>query len=179
MSKMRNSRIAHYLDIRHVQTPRYSIFYTDIRPQSITFLRTSSQSQRAYSSNSRLSTYNGSSSRLHGRTAMITGGSSGIGYAIAERFLAEGVSKVILVGRRREKLQDALRRLTESILEPLGQSGDVATRAPEEDIHEKMTSSDSKIEVLVGDIAVASEWMAELEKAMVPLPLLFESLHTY
>lgn len=105
---------------------------------------------------------------------MITGGSSGIGYAIAERFLAEGASKVILVGRGRERLQDASRRLTESILEPesLSQTGDVATRAPEEDVREKTTFSNPKIEVLVGDISAASEWMSELEKAMVPLPLL-------
>lgn len=173
MSKMRSSRIIQYLDIKHVQTPRHWMFYTDIRPPSITFLRTSSQPQRVYSSNSQPSTYKGSS-RLHGRTAMITGGSSGIGYAIAERFLAEGASKVILVGRGRERLQDASRRLTESILEPesLSQTGDVATRAPEEDVREKTTFSNPKIEVLVGDISAASEWMSELEKAMVPLPLL-------
>ncbi|KUL86717.1 hypothetical protein ZTR_03008 [Talaromyces verruculosus] len=109
---------------------------------------------------------------------MITGGSSGIGYAIAERFLAEGVSKVILVGRRREKLQDASRRLTESILEPASQTGDIATRAPEEDVREKTTSSDSKIEVLVGDIAVASEWMAELEKAMTNVDILINAAGT-
>lgn len=103
---------------------------------------------------------------------MITGGSSGIGYAIAERFLTEGASKVILVGRQREKLQDASRRLTESILESesSSQAGDVATRAPEEDVGERMTSLDPKIEILVGDISVASEWMSELEKTMVILP---------
>lgn len=171
---MRSARITQYLDIKHVQTPRHSMFYTDIRPQSITFLRTSSQSQRVYSSNSRPSTYKGSS-RLHGRTAMIIGGSSGIGYSIAERFLAEGASKVILVGRGRERLQDASRRLTESILEPASQTGDVATRAPEEDVSEKTTSPNPKIEVLVGDIATASEWMSELEKAMVTSPLLLNS----
>jgi tRNA-splicing endonuclease subunit Sen54 len=104
---------------------------------------------------------------------MITGGSSGIGYAIAERFLAEGASKVILVGRGREKLQDASRRLTESILEPASQTGDIATRTPEEDVGEKTTSSDPKVEVLVGDIAVANEWMSELEKAMVTFPTSF------
>lgn len=107
---------------------------------------------------------------------MITGGSSGIGYAIAERFLAEGASKVILVGRRHDKLQDASRRLTESILEPSFQSGDVATRAPEEDVREDTTSSDTKIEVLVGDISAANEWMSELEKAMVSLLFLLELL---
>lgn len=110
---------------------------------------------------------------------MITGGSSGIGYAIAERFLAEGASKVILVGRRHEKLQDASRRLTESILEPASQTGNIATRAPEEDFSEKTISPDPKIEVLVGDIAVASEWMSELEKSMVASLIPLRLIHTY
>uniref|UniRef100_A0A093VG75 Carbonyl reductase family member 4 n=1 Tax=Talaromyces marneffei PM1 TaxID=1077442 RepID=A0A093VG75_TALMA len=101
----------------------------------------------------------------------------GIGYAIAERFLTEGASKVILVGRQREKLQDASRRLTESILESesSSQAGDVATRAPEEDVGERMTSLDPKIEILVGDISVASEWMSELEKTMTNVDILINA----
>ncbi|ODH22771.1 hypothetical protein ACO22_05460 [Paracoccidioides brasiliensis] len=50
---------------------------------------------------------------LKGLTCMVTGGSSGIGYAIARRFLREGVEKVILVGRSRKRLEEAVRRLEE------------------------------------------------------------------
>lgn len=168
MNRIYSSGITHCLDIRHVPAQRHSIFHIDIRPQLITV--PGSRTQRAYSSPSYKR-----NNRLHGRTALITGGSTGIGYAIAERFLAEGASKVILIGRRHEKLKDASRRLTESILKPINQTGYVATRTPEEDVGEKMTSPDSKIEVLVGDIAAASDWMDELEKAMVPLPLLLSA----
>jgi NAD(P)-dependent dehydrogenase (short-subunit alcohol dehydrogenase family) len=41
--------------------------------------------------------------RLEGKVAVVTGASSGIGRAVAERFLAEG-AKVVAVGRSRDKL---------------------------------------------------------------------------
>ncbi len=43
--------------------------------------------------------------RLKGRTALVTGGGTGIGAAIAERFVAEG-AKVCITGRRKEKLDE-------------------------------------------------------------------------
>ncbi|TGE36060.1 SDR family NAD(P)-dependent oxidoreductase [Desulfosporosinus fructosivorans] len=48
--------------------------------------------------------------KTSGRTVLITGGGSGIGLAIAERFYKAG-NKVIICGRRKEILQDALERL--------------------------------------------------------------------
>jgi tRNA-splicing endonuclease subunit Sen54 len=105
--------------------------------------------------------------RLSERTALITGGSSGIGYAIAERFLQEGARRVILVGRRRDRLQDAADQLMQS--SALSQrngddvNGQVATRLPAED----RTIPEDRIQLLVGDISTAKTWMGELEKEMV------------
>jgi meso-butanediol dehydrogenase / (S,S)-butanediol dehydrogenase / diacetyl reductase len=42
--------------------------------------------------------------KLEGKTALITGGGSGIGAAITERFVAEG-AKVCITGRRKERLE--------------------------------------------------------------------------
>ena len=51
---------------------------------------------------------------LQGKTILITGGASGIGYAIAERAVANG-AEVILAGRNEEKLVDACNTLTKEI----------------------------------------------------------------
>lgn len=129
------------------------------------------------------------SNRLAGRTCMITGGSSGIGLSIAERFLQEGVGRVILVGRSYERLVRAATQLARH--SPGGpattQSNNtdndkiVATRAPEEDqaLDQSKISpgtlilSSSQISLLVGDISEASTWTRELENAMVCILLLF------
>lgn len=51
---------------------------------------------------------------LKGRKALITGGSSGIGYAIANAFLKSGAS-VVITGRTEEKLIDCVNKLIISI----------------------------------------------------------------
>ncbi|KAM0470488.1 hypothetical protein ACHAP7_009552 [Fusarium lateritium] len=48
-----------------------------------------------------------------GRTILITGGSAGIGLAIARSYAAASASKIILTGRRSETLQDATLKLTQ------------------------------------------------------------------
>jgi meso-butanediol dehydrogenase / (S,S)-butanediol dehydrogenase / diacetyl reductase len=42
--------------------------------------------------------------QLQGKTALVTGGGTGIGAAIAQRFVAEG-AKVCIAGRRKETLE--------------------------------------------------------------------------
>ncbi|KAJ6148464.1 hypothetical protein N7497_010446 [Penicillium chrysogenum] len=105
--------------------------------------------------------------RLAGRKCMVTGGTSGIGFAIAERFLQEGASTIVLVGRSQTRLEEAAKKL-ESLavtVRELAESNDeVATRAPEED---NQQSTQGKIRLLVGDVSDSGSWMRELEKEMV------------
>jgi NAD(P)-dependent dehydrogenase (short-subunit alcohol dehydrogenase family) len=49
--------------------------------------------------------------KLQDKVAVITGGSSGMGLAVAERFLDEGVARVFLTGRREAELHAATARL--------------------------------------------------------------------
>lgn len=46
-----------------------------------------------------------------GRTALITGGSTGIGFAIAKAYAQAGAERIIILGRRRELVQSAIARL--------------------------------------------------------------------
>ena len=51
--------------------------------------------------------------RLEGRNALITGGTSGLGFAMAERFLNEG-ARVVITGRDRSLGEQAESRLRAS-----------------------------------------------------------------
>lgn len=96
--------------------------------------------------------------RLAGQTCMVTGGTSGIGFAIAERFLQEDASSIILVGRSQERLESAAASLRAS--------PDV-NHSNMQSSHESIVLSPDKIRLLVGDVADAGSWMRELEKDMV------------
>ncbi|KAL4863978.1 hypothetical protein BDV12DRAFT_189259 [Aspergillus spectabilis] len=127
------------------------------------------------------------SNRLSGRTCMITGGSSGIGFAIAERFLQEGVDRIILVGRSYERLVTAAKQLEFPALD-ISHSTDresdgVATRTPEEVQAQDRTNitpgtlidPSSRISLLVGDVSEAASWTRELENAMQSVTILINA----
>jgi NAD(P)-dependent dehydrogenase (short-subunit alcohol dehydrogenase family) len=70
--------------------------------------------------------------RLQGKIAVITGGNSGIGYASAQQFLAEGASQVIITGRNAEAVQQAASNLgpnASGIISDTGQMADIAQLA--------------------------------------------------
>ncbi|KAL2011027.1 hypothetical protein VTN00DRAFT_3745 [Thermoascus crustaceus] len=134
--------------------------------------------------------------RLSGRTCMVTGGTSGIGYAIAERFLQEGAKRVILVGRSYPRLLNAATRLEQATTMPAAiaeeTGSDVATRCPEEDINrtakaevggkEKkelspgaVIAASERVSLLVGDVSSAEEWMRELEREMESVDILINA----
>ncbi|CAF0759507.1 unnamed protein product, partial [Adineta steineri] len=49
--------------------------------------------------------------KLDGKIALITGGSEGIGFATAQRFITEGVEHVFITGRRQIKLDEAVKKI--------------------------------------------------------------------
>jgi NAD(P)-dependent dehydrogenase (short-subunit alcohol dehydrogenase family) len=88
--------------------------------------------------------------RLHHKRALVTGGSDGIGLAIAEAFLREGAD-VLIVGRDTEKLDTARKQLGGTI-ETL--SADLATSAGIAAVVGHMKTS-GPLDILVNNAGVA------------------------
>src|SRR6195952_15476 len=57
--------------------------------------------------------------RLNGKTAVITGGSSGIGLATAKRFVDEG-AHVVITGRREKELKEAATLIKKNVTTIVG-----------------------------------------------------------
>jgi NAD(P)-dependent dehydrogenase (short-subunit alcohol dehydrogenase family) len=94
--------------------------------------------------------------RLHNKRALVTGGSDGIGLAIAEAFLREGAD-VMIVGRDAGKLQAARDHLmgarTDDTVETL--AADLATGVGIEAVVEHVKRSGQPLDILVNNAGVA------------------------
>jgi NAD(P)-dependent dehydrogenase (short-subunit alcohol dehydrogenase family) len=90
-------------------------------------------------------------SKLEGKTAVITGGSSGIGLAIAQRFVQEG-AYVFITGRRQAQLDEAVRRIggrVEAV------QGDVTSKADLERLFKVVKDRAGQLDILVTSSGVS------------------------
>lgn len=85
---------------------------------------------------------------LEGQTALITGGGSGIGYAIAERFHREGAF-VVLCGRRDEVLREAARRLSPEGVRVAAIPADVTAEEQVAALVEQVVRHTERLDILV------------------------------
>src|SRR5690242_3104489 len=81
---------------------------------------------------------------LEGRTAVVTGGTSGIGLAAAKRFVAEG-AYVFITGRRQEALDDAVGQIGP---DATGIRGDVSDPADLDRLYASVAERGKPIDVL-------------------------------
>ena len=91
--------------------------------------------------------------RLAGKVALVTGGGTGIGKAIAVAFAREG-AKVAVAGRRKEKLQETVQEIEKVGGDGLAIAGDVSkARDAERAVHEAARNF-GKLSVLVNNAGV-------------------------
>lgn len=90
---------------------------------------------------------------LQGKTALITGGSSGIGKAIAAA-LAEAGAHVVLVARRDEELQRCVQEFTSRGLSAAAVACDVTDRGAAQSLYEVMLSRHGAPDVLVNSAGI-------------------------
>jgi NAD(P)-dependent dehydrogenase (short-subunit alcohol dehydrogenase family) len=91
---------------------------------------------------------------LNGKTALITGGGTGIGAAIVRRFVADG-AKVCIVGRRREKLEQVAKALPKGSV--LVFPGDVSRYEDVKGMVAAAIEFGGKLDVLVNNAVIDSK----------------------
>ena len=90
--------------------------------------------------------------QLDGKTAVVTGGSTGIGFATARRFAEEGAA-VYLTGRRKEELDAAVTSIGRGTI---GVCGDVAQPADLDRLYETIAGDGRRVDVLFANAGVAT-----------------------
>jgi NAD(P)-dependent dehydrogenase (short-subunit alcohol dehydrogenase family) len=88
---------------------------------------------------------------LKGRAAIVTGGSKGIGFAIAKRFLASGAD-VAIIGRTRSTLDQAIKELGAGAKgKIIGAQGDVGVAADVQRAYDEVMKSFGKVDIVVNN----------------------------
>jgi NAD(P)-dependent dehydrogenase (short-subunit alcohol dehydrogenase family) len=95
--------------------------------------------------------------KLHGKVAVITGGSTGIGFAAAKLFIEEG-AYVFITGRRQKELDAAVKTIGSDVT---GVQGDVAKSADLDRLYEAVKAK-GKLDIVFANAGVAE--FAPLEK---------------
>ena len=86
---------------------------------------------------------------LKGKVAVVTGGSSGIGFAVAKRFVAEG-AHVFIVGRRQAELDKAIAEIGKNVT---AIQADVAELGDLDRLYAAIAASKRKIDIVFANAA--------------------------
>lgn len=84
------------------------------------------------------------SGKLEGKVAVITGGSSGIGLATAQRFVSEG-AYVFITGRRQSELDAAVKKIGKNVT---AVQGDVSNLADLDRLYAKVKEQKGRIDIV-------------------------------
>jgi len=100
---------------------------------------------------------------LHGKTAIVTGGWSGIGHGIAEG-LAEVGANIVICARNFEKCREAAAEIAKLGVETLAVKCDVANSAEVEEVVRQTMEKFGRIDILVNNAGItgAAKWMVDI-----------------
>ena len=88
--------------------------------------------------------------KLEGKTAVITGGTEGIGFATAKLFVEEG-AYVFITGRRQKELDEAVKAIGTNVS---GVRGDVAQLADLDRLYETVSKAKRRIDIIFANAGV-------------------------
>src|ERR1700704_5834352 len=88
--------------------------------------------------------------KLEGKTAVITGGTEGIGLATAKRFVEEG-AYVFITGRRQKELDDAVKAIGTNVS---GVQGDITQLADLDRLYETISKVKRRIDIIFANAGV-------------------------
>lgn len=104
-----------------------------------------------------------------GKTVLITGGSDGIGLAIAKAFIQASATKVIIIGRRQERIDTALSNLSQFVTQDAkthvsGRSCDMANPSEAQRLWKDLGKEGIAVDVLVLNAATVSTQQTILDR---------------
>jgi NAD(P)-dependent dehydrogenase (short-subunit alcohol dehydrogenase family) len=91
--------------------------------------------------------------KLEGKVAVITGGTSGIGLATAQRFASEG-AYVFIIGRRQSELDAAVKQISKNNNNVTGVQGDVSNLADLDRLYATVKEQKGHIDILFANAGV-------------------------
>jgi NAD(P)-dependent dehydrogenase (short-subunit alcohol dehydrogenase family) len=91
-------------------------------------------------------------SKLNGKVALITGGSTGIGLATAKRFVEEG-AKVFITGRRQAELDKAVAAIGGDVI---AVQGDVAQLADLDKVYDVIKTKAGKLDIVFANAGIGA-----------------------
>src|SRR4051812_24828008 len=90
--------------------------------------------------------------KLDGKIALITGGSTGIGFATAQQFITEGAEHVFIIARRQHVLDEAVKKIGSKNVTAV--QGDVSNMADLDKLYSIIEKQKGRLDIVFANAGV-------------------------